>query len=67
LGFSCLARFLTLGARYSAEAETFTKAVAGKLPYQFMYSGGEICPVPDSNGRLKNRFHNFTLVTCRLK
>jgi hypothetical protein len=32
--------------------------------YQFGYAGGEICPVPRPDGRLVNRFHNYSLIAC---
>ncbi|MDR1093777.1 MAG: FIST C-terminal domain-containing protein [Clostridiales bacterium] len=68
LAFSCMARYLVLGARSQAEAEVFGAVACERgTPYQIMYSGGEICPVPDENGKLKNRFHNFSLVTCKIR
>ena len=65
LGYSCVARYLILGARNKAEADAFME-IAGGAPYLYAYSGGEICPLPDANGRLRNMYHNFTGVFCRL-
>ena len=35
-----------------------------KIPYHVFYSGGEICPVYDSEGKMHNRFHSFTCIAC---
>ena len=63
--YSCIARFMALGINNNAEAEEVKKA-AGSARYQFACSGGEICPLPDTDGKLKNSFHNYTNVFCRL-
>ena len=65
LSYSCMARYLALGANYSAEAEKMREA-AGDTQYLFSCSGGEICPLADANGKLKNFYHNYTNVLCRL-
>ena len=65
LSYSCIARYLVLGIDNTAEAETLIET-AGDANYLFSYSGGEICPMPDANGKLKNIFHNYTVVFCRL-
>ena len=63
--YSCMARYLALGVDYAAEAE-MVSGIAGGTQYLFACSGAEICPLPDSSGKLKNFFHNFTIVFCRL-
>jgi len=65
LSYSCVARYLVLGMDNTAEAETLIEN-AGGTNYMFSYSGGEICPMPGANGKLKNVFHNYTIVFCRL-
>ena len=37
------------------------------IPYHVFYSGGEICPIYETNGRMHNRFHSFTCVACSLE
>lgn len=64
LMFSCLSRLLALGVETEAEMETMQTCVGDAAPYQFSYSGGEICPVYDTNGKLVNRFHNDTFIAC---
>ncbi len=66
LCYSCIGRYLALGANSSAEAKAFAGAT-GDLSYLFACSGGEICPLPDVSGKLKNFYHNYTAVMCRLK
>ena len=66
LSYSCIARYLTLGVNYTAEAEKIIEVAGDEANYLFAHSGGEICPLPDENGKLVNYFHNFTNVFCRL-
>ena len=65
LSYSCLARYLVLGIDNRAEAEK-VRNMAGDSHYIFAYTGGEICPLPDADGKLKNYFHNYTNVFCLL-
>ncbi|MDR0929157.1 MAG: FIST C-terminal domain-containing protein [Oscillospiraceae bacterium] len=62
--FSCLTRNLALGMESDAEMRKVQKSIDGAAPYQFTYSGGEVCPVYGPDGRLVNRFHNATFVAC---
>jgi maleate cis-trans isomerase len=63
--YSCMSRYLVLGADNNAEAEKVI-AAAGGVPYIFACSAGEICPLPDESGRLKNYFHNYAIIFCKL-
>jgi hypothetical protein len=65
LGYSCMARYLVLGADNTAEAEKM-RDECRDTPYAFAYSGGEICPLPDAGGKLINRYHNYTNVFCKM-
>ena len=67
LSYSCIARYLVLGTDINAEAEKVRGAADGIAPYLFTCSGGEICPIPDGEGNLKNYFHNYTNVFCKLR
>ena len=53
------------GMNDTVEAEKVIELTGGSR-YLFAYTGGEICPLPDSSGKLKNVYHNFTVVSCRL-
>jgi hypothetical protein len=63
LGYSCIARFYAQGANNTAESETVNK-ITEDISCAFSYAGGEICPLPDADGNLKNFYHNFTVVFC---
>lgn len=63
--YSCMARYLCLGVNNTAEANK-VREIANDTHYLFACSGGEICPLPDDDGKLKNFYHNYTIVICRL-
>jgi hypothetical protein len=64
--FSCVARRWTLGAGPEAEIKKLAELLDDRISYQFAYSGGEICPVKNRDGRMVNRLHNFSLTICLL-
>ncbi len=66
LMYSCIARFLALGADYLAEIEQSQKQIGGKIPFMMAYSGGEYCPTELTKRGAVNRFHNNALVICVL-
>lgn len=65
LSYSCVARYYMLGANIKAEADK-VKEASIEAKYQFVYSGGEICPLVDADGKLKNYSHSYTNVFCKL-
>jgi hypothetical protein len=64
--FSCAARNFALGLDYMAEIDAIRRELGPGRRYMFAYSGGEFCPVKTQEGKLKNRFHNATLISCSL-
>jgi hypothetical protein len=64
LFFSCAVRYFVLGLDVMAELRAAGEVLGTGRPYMFAYSGGEICPVTTNDGKLKNRFHNVTLISC---
>ncbi|MDR1979250.1 MAG: FIST C-terminal domain-containing protein [Synergistaceae bacterium] len=60
---SCIARNFVLDWDNMAEI-TRIRSRLGAAPFLFVYAGGEFCPVKAEDGRLMNRFHNLTLVSC---
>jgi hypothetical protein len=60
---SCLARNFVLEWDNMAEIACIQSRLGG-TPFLFLYSFGEFCPVKTENGRIINRFHNLTLVSC---
>ena len=63
---SCALRYMLLGLRAGEEAQVGLKPLHGSAPYQFSYSGGEICPLVNEKGALLNRSHNFSFIACAL-
>jgi hypothetical protein len=61
----CITRYVMLAPNRNAELELIAEKMGG-MPYMVGYSGGEICPVRDESGVLRNRFHNFTFSACVL-
>ncbi|MDR1126046.1 MAG: FIST C-terminal domain-containing protein [Deltaproteobacteria bacterium] len=60
----CIVRSVTLGVDQLSEARRVAGKLGGKAPYQLCYSGGEICPVYQPDGKTVNRFHNFSFAVC---
>ena len=59
--FPCVSHFWTMeGTPFELIQDKMDQAI----PYHVFYSGGEICPVYDQNGKMFNRFHSFTCVAC---
>jgi hypothetical protein len=46
--------------------QELTQCLGDSFAYQFAYSGGEICPVKNQEGRLVNRFQNCSMIACLL-
>ena len=64
--YSCIGRYLVLKLNETAEARKIFEIAGEEVNYLFSCSGGEICPLYDTDGKLKNHFHNYTNVFCRL-
>jgi small ligand-binding sensory domain FIST len=71
IAYSCAARAWSLGTRIFAESQSIAEKANEyfeknncPLNYSIAYSGGEICPVKDSAGKLVNVLHNYTLTAC---
>ncbi|MDR1580646.1 MAG: FIST C-terminal domain-containing protein [Synergistaceae bacterium] len=71
LMFSCVGRYFALGHKPAAEMDLVREFMGGnEIPFMFVYSGGEMCPVGQKGGgngsTLTNRNHNDTFILCRL-
>lgn len=64
--FPCQARNHLLEMNFMAEMETVRDKIKDEVPFHLAYSGGEICPSYDDNGKTVNRYHNFTFILCVL-
>jgi hypothetical protein len=63
--YTCMARYLALGVNSTAEAERVME-IASRNNYILACSGGEIAPLPNEAGKMRNFFHNFTIIFCKL-
>ncbi len=61
---SCAGRSVILGGDPLGEAHAALQVVSRNLPYHQLYARGEICPVTFVDGRMQNRYHNFTFTVC---
>jgi hypothetical protein len=59
--FSCFGRSAPL-VDMKDEMKLFQKNLEG-TSYVFIYSGGEFCPVYDEQGGIRNRFHQFSVIS----
>jgi hypothetical protein len=64
LMYTCLSRALILGPGSTAEIEKAAEIIGDKMPYHICCSGGEYCPVKNSDDMLVNHVHNFTFIVC---
>lgn len=61
----CVTRYIMLAPDQESELRLITETLTESgQPFMMGYSGGEICPMPDRNGKLRNRFHNYTFCAC---
>jgi len=60
---SCVARRWTLGTDVYTEISEIDTGLRN-LPYHFVYSRGEFCPVEVRNGKAENYFFNYSLCIC---
>jgi hypothetical protein len=60
----CVTRFVMMTPEQDEEMRLVTETLGAKRPFVFALSGGEICPVRDRNGVLRNRHHNFSFSAC---
>ncbi len=63
----CVTRYIMLAPDQESELRLIqTRLTATGKPFMMGYSGGEICPMPGLDGKLHNRFHNYTFCACLL-
>jgi hypothetical protein len=67
LMFPCVTRYIMLAPDQEGELRLIEERMAESGgPFMMGYSGGEICPMPGQDGKLYNRFHNYTFCACIL-
>ena len=62
----CVTRYIMLAPDQESELRLIGEQLTGAGPFMMGYSGGEICPSPGGDGKLRNRFHNYTFCACVL-
>ena len=63
----CVTRYIMLSPDQESELRLIEEKLAGSgHPFMMGYSGGEICPMRGADGKLHNRFHNYTFCACVL-
>ncbi|MDR0310783.1 MAG: FIST C-terminal domain-containing protein [Acidobacteriota bacterium] len=63
----CVTRYIMLAPDQESELRQIEERLAGNgTPFIMGYSGGEISPMPGTDGKLHNRFHNYTFCACVL-
>jgi len=63
----CVTRYIMLSPDQESELRLIKESLTGKgSPFMMGYSGGEICPMRGADGKLYNRFHNYTFCACVL-
>ena len=61
----CVTRYVMLTPDHNSELVLAEERMGkSQIPYMVGYSGGEICPVRDESGNLRNCFHNYTFSAC---
>ena len=63
----CVTRYIMLAPDQEKELRLINeKLIKTGKPFMMGYSGGEICPMLGPDGKLHNRFHNYTFCACIL-
>ncbi|MCL2154634.1 MAG: FIST C-terminal domain-containing protein [Leptospirales bacterium] len=61
----CVTRYIMLSPDQESELRLIKEELTKSgHPFMMGYSGGEICPMPGKDGKLHNRFHNYTFCAC---
>jgi len=64
LMYSGISRNVLLGANQDDVMKMLQGMLGRDTPYQFCYSGGEICPLENREGEYVNHLHHFTFTAC---
>ncbi len=61
----CITRYIMLSPNQEDELKLIcNRMTESGLPFAMAYSGGEICPMLGADGKLHNRFHNYSFSAC---
>ena len=62
--FSCISRYYAQGRDSVAELKLLDEEINSRCNYLASYSGGEICPGSDQDGKPKNFAHRDSIIIC---
>lgn len=62
--FPCGSYVMVAGVPTGLHKIALAEKIGGKMPYLLSYSGGEICPVRNDMGLMRNHYNSFTFVAC---
>jgi hypothetical protein len=66
LMFSCILRSILLGGNHGEEIELIQKELEGfHVPYLFISSAGEICPLYTETGETLNKIYAYAIIACQ--
>ncbi|MDR2783395.1 MAG: FIST C-terminal domain-containing protein [Treponema sp.] len=64
--YACCSRFWILGPRWREYLDMAASAIGARVPWFFVYSGGEVFPSILENGKVSNHLQNFSVIVCVL-
>ncbi|MDR2783397.1 MAG: FIST C-terminal domain-containing protein [Treponema sp.] len=64
--YVCCSRFWILGPRWREESGRAASVIGTRVPWLFVYSGGEVFPSILKNGKVSNHLQNFSVIVCVL-
>jgi hypothetical protein len=62
--YVCGSRFWILGPRWREEIDRAASIIGARVPWHFVYSGGEVFPSILENGKVSNHLQNFSVIVC---
>jgi hypothetical protein len=64
--YACCSRYWILGPRWKEEPGKALSCINDRVPWHFVYSGGEVFPSILANGKTVNNLQNYSVIVCVL-
>jgi hypothetical protein len=64
--YACCSRFWILGPRWKEEPARAVSVLKDRVPWHFVYSGGEVFPAILPGGKVVNNLQNYSVIVCVL-
>jgi hypothetical protein len=64
--YVCCSRFWILGPRWKEEPAKTASIINDRVPWHFVYSGGEVFPSILPDGKVANHLQNYSVIVCVL-